>query len=158
MASTRPTGLALIPPPLLFAATLGGGLFLSHRFPVAHVTTQVATLLRWVGAAAVVAGVGHILSSIALFVRSRTTVVPHRSSSRLVTRGAYRWTRNPMYVGLTLVYLGIAAVTTSGWMLVLLPLPLLVLQTRVIPMEERQLEAAFGGAYRDYQARVRRWL
>jgi len=63
-----------------------------------------------------------------------------------------------MYVGLTLVYLGIAAVTTSGWMLVLLPLPLLVLQTRVIPMEERQLEAAFGGAYRDYQARVRRWL
>ncbi len=63
-----------------------------------------------------------------------------------------------MYVGLTLIYLGVSALTGAVWPLLFLPLPVLVTDRRVIPMEERQLEAAFGASYLAYKARVPRWL
>jgi protein-S-isoprenylcysteine O-methyltransferase Ste14 len=63
-----------------------------------------------------------------------------------------------MYVGLTLVYIGVSALSAAVWPLLFLPLPLLVLDRWVIPMEERQLEDAFGATYAAYKQRVRRWL
>ncbi len=104
------------------------------------------------------AGFAHAASAIALFVTSRTTIVPHHRSSALVVRGAYRWTRNPMYVGLTLAYLGLAALLASGWAIPLLAVPLYAMHCHVIPMEERQLEAVFGEEFRRYKTHVRRWL
>jgi protein-S-isoprenylcysteine O-methyltransferase Ste14 len=63
-----------------------------------------------------------------------------------------------MYLGLLLVYLGVTALTISVWALLLLVLPLWVMNARIIPMEERLLEDAFGADYSEYKARVRRWL
>ncbi len=63
-----------------------------------------------------------------------------------------------MYVGLTLIYAGVSALTLTAWALLFLPLPVLVMDRRVIPMEERQLEETFGSAYTAYKARVRRWV
>ncbi len=156
--SSRPRGWTLLPPPMLFALPLVFGLFLHRRFPLAPVSAPVATGLRWLGAALIAAGVAHTLSSAALFARSRTTIVPHRRASVFVTRGAYRWTRNPMYLGLTLIYLGVAALGAAVWPLLFLPLPVLVMDRRAIPMEERQMEETFGPEYTAYKARVRRWL
>ncbi len=147
-----------IPPPLLFAVVLLVGIFLDRLLPLLAVRPGWQPELRWGGIALILLGAAHALPSVALFVRTRTTIIPHQKSVALVTGGPYRWTRNPMYMSLVLFYLGITALAGSGWALVLLPLPVLAINAVVIPMEERQLEAVFGPMYAQYKARVRRWL
>ena len=155
-ASTRPLGWALVPPPVLFVGAFVIGVLLARVAPL--VTIPPSTPLRWIGIGLVIVGALHALTSASLFARARTTIVPHHVSSVLVTNGAYRWTRNPMYVGLTLMYLGAAAFMATLWPVLLLIVPLMVLDRRIIPMEERQLEERFGGSYREYTSRVRRWI
>jgi protein-S-isoprenylcysteine O-methyltransferase Ste14 len=76
----------------------------------------------------------------------------------LLTTGIHGWSRNPMYVGMFLLYAGIGMAAGSPWVLVLaLPL-LIILHYVVVAREEAYLEQRFGDAYRDYKARVRRWL
>jgi protein-S-isoprenylcysteine O-methyltransferase Ste14 len=148
----------LVPPPLLFVLPLVLGLLLHSRFPLVHVSEALADGLRWLGIALIVVGAAHILSSAALFARSGTTIIPHRRSSVIVTQGAYRWTRNPMYVGLTLIYVGVSVLSAAVWPIFFLPFPVWVMDRQVIPTEERQMEEAFGSTYIAYKARVRRWL
>ncbi|HUA77361.1 MAG TPA: isoprenylcysteine carboxylmethyltransferase family protein, partial [Acetobacteraceae bacterium] len=102
-----------------------------------------------------------VLLAMSAFVRFRlagTTVRPDRASSALVVRGPYRFTRNPMYLGMTLAYGGVALAAQSLWALLLLPAVLWLIRTRVIAREEAFLRERFGDAYVEYQSRVRRWL
>jgi protein-S-isoprenylcysteine O-methyltransferase Ste14 len=109
-----------------------------------------ATLLA---AGALIAGWG-----LATFYRARTTTVPGQTSAQLVTWGPYRFTRNPMYIGLTLAYLGEAGMLRQAWPLALLPLVLAYANWTVIPVEEARLLEVFGDEYAAYQWRVRRWV
>jgi protein-S-isoprenylcysteine O-methyltransferase Ste14 len=93
-----------------------------------------------------------------LFRKARTTTVPGRTSAALVTWGPYRFTRNPMYVGLTLAYLGEAGLLRQIWPVVLLPLVVAYVNGIVIPLEEARLQASFPQEYDGYRARVRRWI
>ena len=97
-------------------------------------------------------------SGMATFRRAKTAIHPGHSASRLVVHGPYRFTRNPMYTGLTLQYLGGAALLDSAWPIIVLPIVLVVLFKTVIPREERYLTDAFGVEYTQYVASVRRWL
>ena len=110
------------------------------------------------GTVVIVLGLGVIAAGLLTFFRARTAIMPHHAASRLVTHGPYRFTRNPMYVGMTLLYAGLALRTNMGWPLVLLPLVLLALVRLVIGREERYLASAFGAEYDDYRRRVRRWI
>jgi protein-S-isoprenylcysteine O-methyltransferase Ste14 len=92
------------------------------------------------------------------FRRVRTTTVPGKISSQLVTWGPYRFTRNPMYVGLTLAYLGEAALLRQGWPVLVLPLVLAYVNWGVIRVEESKLEETFPSQYPAYRAKVRRWI
>ena len=75
-----------------------------------------------------------------------------------MTTGIHGWSRNPIYVGMYLIYGGICVAALSPWMLILaLPLAV-ILWHGVVAREEAYLERRFGDAYRDYKARVRRWL
>ncbi|HEX4497526.1 MAG TPA: isoprenylcysteine carboxylmethyltransferase family protein [Thermoanaerobaculia bacterium] len=105
------------------------------------------------GAGAVVAGWG-----LWTFHRARTTTVPGEASSQLVTWGLYRFSRNPMYVGLTLLYLGEAGILRQVLPAILLPLTIAYVNGVVIPVEEGKLKEVFGQEYERYQARVRRWV
>jgi protein-S-isoprenylcysteine O-methyltransferase Ste14 len=116
---------------------------------------------RWLGVAgAVLLALGVAIAGWGLvsFRRARTTTIPGQASSQLVTWGPYRFTRNPMYIGLTMAYLGEAGVLHQVWPLVLLPLVLAYVNWVVIPLEERTLTEVFGGAYNGYCTRVRRWI
>jgi protein-S-isoprenylcysteine O-methyltransferase Ste14 len=84
--------------------------------------------------------------------------VPGQASSQLVTWGPYRFTRNPMYVGLTLAYLGEAGILRQIWPVILLPLVVAYVNWIVIPVEESKLREVFGEEYERYQKKVRRWL
>ncbi|MEO8336423.1 MAG: isoprenylcysteine carboxylmethyltransferase family protein [bacterium] len=92
------------------------------------------------------------------FRRAGTAINPHHSAKRLVVSGPYRFTRNPMYTGLTIAYLGASLLLGSEWPLLLLPIVLFAVFRFVIQREERYLADAFGSEYAEFRMRVRRWL
>src|SRR5207245_1228121 len=107
----------------------------------------------------IVAALGFALGAwgIAAFRAARTSLLPIRPAARIVTAGPYRFTRNPMYTGLAVAYIGAAIALDMGWPIVLLPLVLLALHAFVIRREERYLDGAFPDEYAAYRGRVRRW-
>jgi protein-S-isoprenylcysteine O-methyltransferase Ste14 len=115
------------------------------------VTTVAGVVAGGVGLALTFGGVAGV-------VRHRTTIVPHHPVAALVTGGAYRWSRNPMYTGLAIAYLGGALLVGSWWPIAVWPLVILAVRRLVIDPEEQYLSERFGRAYADYRARVRRWL
>lgn len=144
-------------PPLLFAGTLVIALVMDVIAPAPIALFEGAA--RWVAAAiALMLGVALAGGGMALFRRAGTNVQTHMPSTTVVTSGLYRFSRNPIYLGLTALYLGLAFATSRGWALILLPPLMAVLRYGVIAREERYLEAKFGDDYRAYKARVRRWL
>ena len=92
------------------------------------------------------------------FVAAGTNIPPNLPTTALVVDGIYGRTRNPLYLGTTLVYLGLAAAAGSGWAIVLVVPLLWLINVGVILREERYLENKVGEAYRAYKARVRRWV
>jgi len=97
-------------------------------------------------------------ASAILFLVKRTTVIPTARPTKLITYGAYRFTRNPMYLGMSIIYAGVAIILGSLWSLVLLPIPVLVMNAVVIPMEEANAREEFGEQYLAYCRKARRWL
>jgi protein-S-isoprenylcysteine O-methyltransferase Ste14 len=148
--------LVRVPPPLLFAATFVAGALVERACPIWASSGEAAPAIA--GLVLIAAGALLVLGSLGLFARTRTTIVPHRRPRHLVTSGPYRVTRNPMYVAVTTIYVGVALRLGLVWPLFLLPLPLAILQKLVIPMEEENLRATFGDEYAEYCRRVRRWL
>jgi protein-S-isoprenylcysteine O-methyltransferase Ste14 len=145
-----------VPPPTYFAAALAAGMLLREVSLPLSIGARAATVP--VGAGFLALGATLAVAGVAAVVRHHTTIVPHRAVSRLLTAGIYRISRNPMYTGLAIAYLGAALLIGSWWPLVTWPLALLAVRRVVIEPEERYLAGRFGQAYLDYQARVRRWL
>ena len=144
-------------PPLLFVAALAAGVLLGRLTP-----------LPWPGLddlAARIIGYGLGATGVALMAwgfltlyRANTTVLPHRRVERLVTHGAFRFRRNPIYMGEVLLLLGLAQAAGNIWMAIMAPLFALGVFALAILPEERHLEARFGDAYLDYKAGTRRWF
>ncbi|MCB1843303.1 MAG: isoprenylcysteine carboxylmethyltransferase family protein [Halioglobus sp.] len=111
-----------------------------------------------VGGAMILAGLVLLVLANGLFTRAGTDVIPFRNVSALVTNGVYRFTRNPMYLGMLLVLLGCAVTVGSVYALVIPPLFAGIVQVRFIRAEEALLHSLFGDEYAAYCQRVRRWL
>lgn len=157
-ASARVHPLMRIPPPMLFVATFFAGVGLQRLAPLTIHSASGVEACRIVGVGLLGCGVLLALSCVGMFVASRTTIIPFGTASKLVTSGPYRLTRNPMYVSLVLVYVGMVGLLVQVWPLLLLPLPVGVINVMVIPFEETRLREVFGGAFERYCADVRRWL
>jgi protein-S-isoprenylcysteine O-methyltransferase Ste14 len=110
------------------------------------------------GAILAAAAAALLVGALGRFRRAGTAVEPWRPSTVLVTDGVYRFTRNPIYLALALLYVGLALAVDSVVALCLLPPLLALVQVGVIAREERYLEGKFGHKYRRYLASVRRWL
>jgi len=144
-----------VPPPIIFAACFAAGLPLQRLFavdPCPQPLRRGLALPCLVGSA-VLAGWGF-----AWFLRSRTTLLPHKPSSALITSGPYRFSRNPLYLSTALLYAGLALWFGLIWSLLLLAAALTAVRFYVIAKEESYLERRFGREYLDYKTRVRRWL
>ncbi len=96
--------------------------------------------------------------SLIIFHEARTTTTPGESSKKLVMSGPYRFSRNPMYVSLIMVYLGEAGLLAQLWPVLFLPLMLVYINKVVIPLEEKILTNDFGDEYKAYCLKVKRWL
>jgi protein-S-isoprenylcysteine O-methyltransferase Ste14 len=146
-----------VPPPLLFVIPIAAAVMLGSKWP--WPLSDRSGLLLLGGVVMIVAGIAVGLASVYSFRKASTTILPAgRPTTAIVGSGPYRFTRNPMYVAMACAYIGISLMLNNLWALVLLPVVVIVVDTFVIRREERYLTAKFGEPYREYCARVRRWL
>ena len=145
----------LVPPPLTYLLTLVLGLVLDRRSHVPFLPRGVARILGWplLGGGVLLSGWFNLTMR-----RADTPVDPRKPVSNLTTEGPFRYTRNPAYLSLTMVYTGIALLRNALWAILLLPLVLFAIQRDQIEREERYLERTFGEEYLAYKERVRRWV
>jgi len=156
MSDRDETAGVVLPPPLLYAGCFLLGVVLDWAFTLPRLPRPGWVLALGGFCLGLQAVVG--FSAFRALRRARTHVNPYKPSTAVVTSGIYRRSRNPIYLSMTLLYVGLALVLGRLGPLVLLLPGLLVLHFGVILREERYLDRKFGTPYRDYRARVRRWL
>jgi protein-S-isoprenylcysteine O-methyltransferase Ste14 len=145
----------IAPPPLIYGGGFLIALFLHWREPLA-IFARPSVL--WPGIGLVVLGLSLGIWGGRTLATAGTNVNPYRPSTMIVDSGPFRFSRNPLYVGMDLVYIGLTLAFDTWWGFILLFPVLIIMHFGVIRREERYLEGRFGEAYRGYRARVRRYL
>lgn len=142
-------------PPLIYLGSLLFGFGLEYLWPA----SAIPNLVQYIAGAVLIAlGVSILASAMRQFRKAGTNVQTWKPTTALVTNGFYRFSRNPIYVALSLIYAGIGIAADNLWALGLLVPVLVVIRYGVIAREERYLERKFGQEYLSYKASVRRWL
>ena len=145
----------IAPPPYIYGGALVVGLLANRRLPFRFLPRRLA---RTLGPIVLIGGFLVGLLGFREVRRAGTNVDPYKPATIVVTGGPYRLTRNPMYLGFTLMYVGISALSNALPPLVLLPVVQHLMRRGVIEREERYLENKFGEEYLQYKVSVRRWL
>ncbi len=150
--------LLRVPVPWVFVLAYLVGVGLQFLFRPDSVSEELRRLSLICGI--VLFAIGGVFAGWSLFIfhKARTTTTPGEKSAMLVTRGPYRLSRNPMYVSLTLAYLGEAGMLAQILPLVVLPFTLAYINWVVIPIEESKLKEVFAEKYEQYCVSVRRWI
>ncbi len=145
----------IAPPPVIYIVLFLTGLIPQIGFPVQFLSlpTRLILCLFMVGAGAFM-----VSRAFQTIRQAKTSPNPYQPVAVLVTEGPFRFTRNPVYLGMNLFYLGAGVLLNPFWSILLFPVLMLIIEFGVIHREERHLEQRFGEAYLEYKARVRRWL
>ena len=142
-------------PPLIFGSAFVLGLLIHFMFPRSFIPQKPAL---WLGILLILVAGLVVVSAFRALARAKTAINTSEATTAIVTEGAFRYSRNPMYLSGTLLYIGIASLVNS-LSLILLVVPLIVvIQRSVIEREEQYLEGKFGEEYLRYKTRVRRWI
>ncbi len=162
MTTVPPTGPdnsgVRIFPPAVYLAGLVGGYLVQWLWPVRVAAAPLAVWVRLIGLTLIVVAVVLQASAVMLFRGLGTSLNPTKPSAVLALDGPYRFTRNPMYLGLALLVAGLALLGDALWPLLAVIPCVWIIQTQVIAREEAYLEAKFGSDYRSFRSRVRRWI
>ncbi|NGO50387.1 methyltransferase family protein [Allomesorhizobium camelthorni] len=145
-------------PPIIYLAAIAISIALGLLFPLPWISAPLSDILFAAGWLLVAAMVALDFSAMRTMARAKTTIMPNRASEHLVTTGAFSFTRNPIYLGNTLLMIGVGLITGIAWFLPLAIVAAFLTQKLAIEREERHLEGRFGKRYRDYAKRVRRWI
>jgi len=154
-AEPADTAGVIVPPPLIYLAGLIVAFGLDWLWPVALLPDALQYV---VGALLTGAGLLTVVRVFRRFRAAGTNIEPFKPTNAIVTDGLFAYSRNPVYVAMTGVALGIAAAADNAWVLPMLVPTLVVMRYGVIAREERYLESKFGDDYRRYKASVRRWI
>jgi len=157
MNASDASGVKILPP-VVFLAGLVVGYAIWWAWPVPIAPSSMAFAIRVAGVAALLLGGWVMFSAVALFGRIGTPPDPREPTTALAVDGPYRFTRNPMYLGMALILAGFALIGNALWPLLAVIPVIWWIRTQVIDREERYLEAKFGSEYRDFKTRVRRWI
>lgn len=145
----------VFPPPLIVLLAFGAAIALHYLWPAPIAAKSLSIML---GASLSVFGVGIAGWGRAQLAKAGTNVNPYKPTTAIVSGGPYRFTRNPLYVGMLSLLLGLTFLMGTWWGLVLFAPAFLVLHYGVVLREEAYLERNFGHAYLSYRRKVRRWL
>lgn len=150
-------GIAHLPPPLIYLVFLVMGLVanLYYRIPFSSPGNIVLLVL---GLGIIASGLAFGALALGSMKSAGVSPLPWRAPGKLVVNGPFRFSRNPLYISLTLMYLGISVANNTLWPLAFLVFALIIVDRETILQEERFLEKKFGEEYRSYKARVRRWI
>lgn len=147
----------MIPPPLVSLALLSLGLFAHWVLPVDFVIHD-RSLRLFISAPMILLSGMVALTALKVMKENMTAVSYYQPTTRIVAKGPFRFTRNPLYLSLLLSFSGIAVYVNSVWLLALLVLLFVIFDHGIVVREERYLEARFGEDYTRYGDSVRRWL
>lgn len=148
-----------IVPPLLPLSALIVAIILDWLVPLQFLATPVRFNMQVIiGVLVAAGGIWLAVSARNLFVREGTNVIPTQPALKIVTSGPYRFTRNPMYLGMVLALLGVSLVLSLEWGVILTPVLWLILDRLIVVREEAYLRRKFGASYDDLLTRTRRWL
>ncbi len=153
---TRPNTLPW--PPIVYIAAVAAAILLNWLVPLPWIPGPLGELLFAVGWLVVGGALVIEFSAMRTMARAKTTIMPHRGSDHLVTGGPFSFTRNPIYLGNTMLMIGIGLIAGIVWFILLAPVAAFVTQKLAIEREERHLEIRFGKKYRDYAKKIRRWI
>ena len=153
--SNRVEGGNRVIPPVYFLVAL---LFMVGLHLAVPIVQVIQVPYRYGGLVFMLGGILLVLWAVRRFGQAGTTIKPFQQSTALVGGGPYRLTRNPMYVGMVGVLVGIGVLLGSLSPVIIIPLFVALIDLRFIRSEEAALERTFGAEYVDYKARVRRWL
>jgi len=145
----------IAPPPLIYAIALAAGLLVNRRYRIPFLPRPLA---RALGPSLIVGGLAVGLLGFREMRRAETNVDPRRPTTAIVSEGPYRFTRNPLYLSMILIYGGISALANALPPVLLIPIVQHLMRRGVIEREERYLERKFGDEYLQYKARVPRWI
>jgi protein-S-isoprenylcysteine O-methyltransferase Ste14 len=142
-------------PPMIYLGSLVLGLLLNWLVPSQRLLSISCPVTGWLLA---FAGFCIGFWGVRTFIRFGTNVRPDLPVTALVTSGPYRYSRNPLYMACTIIYLGITLSVGSLWLLVTLMPTLALMHWKIVRREEEYLEGRFGDDYRAYKAQVNRWI
>jgi len=151
---TNPSGISILPP-LIIGVPFVAGMALQWVFPFQFPARRLGLAL---GGLCSFPAIAILVSARTAFQKARTSMLPRRRNRVLIVGGPFKFTRNPLYVGLVLLYAGICFSTGAIWPLLFMPIVVALLHWLVILPEEDYLEKRFSNEYRAYKALVRRWL
>ena len=141
-------------PPVYFLAAVCLMAALHFLFPIARILPAAYSS----GGVLILIGMFLILWAVRLFGKAGTTIKPFEASTKMIVAGPYRWSRNPIYLGMAIILLGIGLVFGTLTPFAILPLFVWLIQKNFIAREEAMLDKSFGAAYAEYKKRIRRWL
>ncbi len=150
-----------IPPPILVVSILVVSLLVDYFIRKSILQAGFGGMSGAVvygGAGLVIAGILLGIWCAVVYHKAKTSILPHTADSTLIKHGPFRFSRNPIYLGMVLIYMGICLVRNAPIALMLVVLVILVLRIYVIAKEEAYLTRRFGDAYGQYCKQVRRWL
>src|SRR6266852_8989499 len=156
MADAADTSNVIVRPPIAWALAVLAGLALNWLMPLPFLPAVVSA--GWLGAIVFALALALVAWAISTMTRAGSNVPTNLPTTTIVEAGPYRFTRNPIYLGMVLGLIGLAIAFNSLWLLVMLVPFTLAIRYGVVAREEPYLERKFGDAYRQYRARVRRWL
>jgi protein-S-isoprenylcysteine O-methyltransferase Ste14 len=147
----------ILPPPAIYLIALILSLGLNYFFPLTlNFLPRLPVVIA--GVVLIAVAIFFIVPAFRAFRRAKTNPEPWKPTTAIVTSGIYGISRNPIYVGFTLLYLGAALLLNSLWTVLFLAPVLFVMHVGVIFREEEYLKNKFGEEYLNYQKRVRRWV
>jgi protein-S-isoprenylcysteine O-methyltransferase Ste14 len=145
-------------PPILFISAIAGGILLNYFWPLPWLGSPISDILFAAGWLLAAGAVALHISSIRTMHRARTTVDPTKPADHQVISGPFSFSRNPIYLGGTVLVIAIGLISGSVWFPVTALVAAFATQKLAIEPEERHLSLRFGKRYRDYQKKVRRWI
>ena len=158
MKVTKDSPGVYVPPPLVYAACFLLSFLLQGYFTIRSAFFFHSKAANVIGMIIIIFGLLLAIPALRQFFKTKNTIVLIKPANSLQTTGIYSRTRNPMYLSLLLIYLGMAFIFGNWWTLILVPLLFILVTYRIIMPEERYLGRAFGEEYVAYKSRVRRWL